>query len=141
MEDPRVLAALVASGVALVCSLAAAYFSFMASREKLREEYRVEFATERALRILLSRGWNLRSFETLKYHLKGFGDDELRKLLVGAGAIQFEVRDPEKIEYWGVVENTKGLLSSSDGGNFKLVGDPPRLSSISRSIVRTSNSN
>jgi hypothetical protein len=37
--------------------------------------------------------WRLRSFDVIKFHLGGFEDDDLRKMLVKAGAIlRIEVR-------------------------------------------------
>ena len=61
-------------------------------------------SAERAARNLLEcTTWKRRTFDTLKYHLGGFEDDELRKILIRAGAIRFE----EDVETWGLLERNK----------------------------------
>ena len=54
-----------------------------------REEHKTEFMAESTAKHFLShKSYTDRSFETLKKHLGGFDDDELRKILVRAGAIR-----------------------------------------------------
>ena len=54
-----------------------------------REEHKTEFMAESTVKHFLShKSYTDRSFETLKKHLGGFDDDELRKILVRAGAIR-----------------------------------------------------
>ena len=56
-----------------------------------RERMRTEFMAEQVARQLLeSERWQKRSFEAIKRRLGGFEDDELRKILVRAGAVRFE---------------------------------------------------
>jgi hypothetical protein len=56
---------------------------------RVREENKTEFQAEQtALHFLSHKNYTDRSFETLKKHLGGFEDDELRKILVRAGAIR-----------------------------------------------------
>jgi len=71
---------------------------------RLRTELRTEFMAEEAIRALLSHeDWTLRSFEAIKRRVKGFDDNELRQLLVRAGAVAFERRD-SSTELWGLRE-------------------------------------
>jgi hypothetical protein len=65
----------------------------------LQEQHKVEFMAETTARHFLShKGFTDRSFETLRNHLGGFGDDELRKILVRAGAIRVFREDGS--EWW-----------------------------------------
>ncbi|VXB70223.1 conserved hypothetical protein [Luteimonas sp. 9C] len=57
--------------------------------ERLRTEHKTEFAAEDTARHFLShRGYTDRSFDVLRKHLGGFEDDELRRILVRAGAVR-----------------------------------------------------
>lgn len=65
----------------------------------LQEQHKAEFMAEVTARHFLShKGFTDRSFETLRNHLGGFADDELRKILVRAGAIRV-FRD-DGSEWW-----------------------------------------
>jgi hypothetical protein len=65
----------------------------------LQEQHKAEFMAETTARHFLShKGFTDRSFETLRNHLGGFGDDELRKILVRAGAIRVYREDGS--EWW-----------------------------------------
>ena len=69
----------------------------------LREQYKTEYVAEETARhFLLHEGYTDRSFEVLKKHLGGFSDDELRKLLVRAGAIRTFREDGS--EWWRLLE-------------------------------------
>ncbi len=90
--------------VAVVTSV----FAFLIQRSKLRTEFRTEFMAEAAARILLTRpDWKKRSFEAISKKLGGFGEDELRKILVRAGAVRFEGKDGE---LWGLIERNESDL-------------------------------
>ena len=55
----------------------------------LREQYKTEFKAETTVRHFLNhRSYTDRSFEVLVKHLGGFEEDELRKILVRAGAVR-----------------------------------------------------
>jgi hypothetical protein len=58
--------------------------------------------------LLLTPRWTMRSFDEIEKKLGGFDGDELRKLLVRAGAIRFEGRDAT--EYWGLRERNEDQL-------------------------------
>jgi hypothetical protein len=65
----------------------------------LQEQNKVEFMAETTARHFLGhKSFTDRSFETLRSHLGGFGDDELRKILVRAGAIRVVREDGS--EWW-----------------------------------------
>jgi len=67
--------------------------------ERLRTEHKTEFAAEDTARHFLShRGYTDRSFEVLRKHLGGFEDDELRRILVRAGAVRTFREDGS--EWW-----------------------------------------
>lgn len=67
--------------------------------ELLKSQHKTEFMAEDTARHFLShKGFTDRSFETLRAHLGGFEDDELRKILVRAGAIRI-MRD-DGSEWW-----------------------------------------
>jgi hypothetical protein len=80
--------------------------SFLLNRQQFgnqlriqRELHKVEFMAETTARHFLShKSYTDRSFETLRKHLGGFGDDELRKILVRAGAIRVYREDGS--EWW-----------------------------------------
>lgn len=66
---------------------------------RIREENKTEFQAEQtALHFLSNTKYTDRSFETLKKYLGGFEDDELRKILVRAGAVR-TFREDES-EWW-----------------------------------------
>ena len=65
----------------------------------LQEQHKVEFMAETTARHFLAhKGFTDRSFETLRNHLGGFTDDELRKILVRAGAMRTYREDGS--EWW-----------------------------------------
>ncbi len=86
-----------------------AYVAFLIEERRFRKDFeldrdklRTEFMAEQVVRKLLdSEKWKMRSFEEIKKRLGGFDDDELRKLLVRAGAVRFEGSDG--LELWGLL--------------------------------------
>ncbi|MCG2592001.1 hypothetical protein LZ009_04325 [Ramlibacter sp. XY19] len=91
---------------ALLGALVGGGISFLLNRQQFRnqlrilqEQHKVEFMAEETARHFLShKSFTDRSFETLRNHLGGFEDDELRKILVRAGAIRV-FRD-DGSEWW-----------------------------------------
>ena len=64
-----------------------------------QEENKTEFMAESTAHHFLShKGYTDRSFELLKKRLGGFEEDELRKILVRAGAVRFIRKDGS--EWW-----------------------------------------
>lgn len=80
--------------------------SFLLNRQQFQnqlrlaqEQHKVEFMAEETARHFLGhKSFTDRSFETLRNHLGGFEDDELRKILVRAGAIRVYREDGS--EWW-----------------------------------------
>jgi hypothetical protein len=92
-----VVPALVALAVALLTSLG----TFWLQRERLRTELRTQFMAEAAIvHLLEDKRWGRRSFAAIQHRIGGFGDDELRQLLVRAGAVRFRSGTGE--ELWGL---------------------------------------
>ncbi|MEB3181963.1 MAG: hypothetical protein VKL59_23445 [Nostocaceae cyanobacterium] len=74
-------------------------------------QMRTEFMAEQVARQLLEHDkWKRRSFEAIKYRLGGFEDDELRKIIVRAGAIRFE--DSNGKEFWVLLSRNRHTLNS-----------------------------
>lgn len=84
-----------------------------------REGFKTDFMAEQTARHFLSHeSYTDRSFEALQKHLGGFSDDELRKILVRAGAIRNYREDGT--EWWRLlsrmdeyIENVRAEASPS----------------------------
>ncbi|UII20915.1 hypothetical protein [Fulvivirga ligni] len=80
----------------LIGTILGGLISYFLQRQKFnhdlqirREADKTDFIAETTARHFLShKSYTDRSFDTLKKHLGGFEDDELRKILVRAGAIR-----------------------------------------------------
>ena len=82
-----------------------------------REMHRTEFMAEETARALLShKGFTDRSFDTLRTHLGGFGDDELRKILVRAGAMRIYRDDGS--EWWRLVSRMDEFIEKKELGRI-----------------------
>lgn len=80
----------------------------------LREQFRTEYMAETTARHFLShRSYTDRSFETLSMHLGGFSEEELRKILVRAGAIRV-FRD-DGSEWWRLLSRMDGYIEKRAG--------------------------
>jgi hypothetical protein len=72
-----------------------------AQEARLRMEMRTVFMAEEAIRgLLMHSDWTLRSFEEIEKRVRGFDQNELRQLLVRAGAVAFTGKRGE--ELWGL---------------------------------------
>jgi len=77
----------------------------------LQEEYKTEFIAESTAKHFLNhKSFTDRSFETLKKHLGGFDDDELRKILVRAGAIRTYKKDGS--EWWRLLSRMDEYINN-----------------------------
>jgi hypothetical protein len=65
-------------------------------------------AENAAKSLLQDERWKKRSFKAIKNRLGGFEDNELRKILVRAGAIRFESDKGE--ELWGLISENQSDL-------------------------------
>ena len=80
----------------------------------LREQFRTEYMAETTARHFLShKSYTDRSFETLSRNLGGFSDDELRKILVRAGAIRV-FRD-DGSEWWRLLSRMDEYIEKRAG--------------------------
>lgn len=105
---------LMSAAIAAIVSLFVAVSSAWAAINRFKREYLLEFQAERLLRRLLSHPqWRLRTFKTIKYHVAGFDDDELRRTLIRCGAVRFQ--DNQGVEIWGLVERNSDLLEKEHG--------------------------
>jgi hypothetical protein len=100
----QVNAAIIAGGVSLSISLIVALLAI-----KRAMNLNPEFAPESvAHEILMERKCPYRTFRVLKYHLGGFTDDELRKILVRAGGIRLMAGGQE---VWGLLSRNRKFLA------------------------------
>ncbi len=102
----------------LIGIIAGGFVTFFTQRTQLRnellrvrEENKIEFQAEQtALHFLSHANYTDRSFETLQKHLGGFDDNELRKILVRAGAIR-TYRD-DGSEWWRLLSRNDEYIAS-----------------------------
>jgi hypothetical protein len=75
----------------------------------LKEQFKTDFMAEETARHFLShKSFTDRSFEVLQKHLGGFSDDELRKILVRAGAIRTFRQDGT--EWWRLLSRMEEYI-------------------------------
>lgn len=80
----------------------------------LKEQFKTDFMAEETTRHFLShKSYTDRSFETLNKHLGGFSDDELRKILVRAGAIRTYQEDGT--EWWRLLSRMDEYIENRRG--------------------------
>lgn len=85
--------------------------TFIIQERRLKAELRTEFMAEQAVKSLLENDkWKKRSFTAIKSRLGGFTDDELRKILVRAGAVRFSATDGKDKELWGLLSRNTDEL-------------------------------
>jgi len=91
---------------AILTALITSILAFLIQERKLRADLRTEFMAEEAVkRLLNSPKWEKRSFDEIKKRLGGFEDDELRKILVRAGAVRFTGENDH--ELWGLLNRNE----------------------------------
>ncbi len=80
----------------------------------LREQYKTDFMAEETARHFLNhKSYTDRSFDTLQKHLGGFNEDELRKILVRAGAIRIYREDDT--EWWRLLNRMDEYIEKKSG--------------------------
>lgn len=115
MED-KILPALIGAAVAVLTS-AIAYF---VQKAKLTNDFqqdvaqvRTGFMAESLVRALLEQYEQpFRTFVMIQHHVGGFSEDELRRILVRAGALRFMSKSG--IELWALYERVKCYKASWD---------------------------
>ena len=107
--EAAITAAVIAGIVSLITALLTALLTLRSAEHRLRAEFKLQFAAERVVHELLSdTRWSLRSFEVIRRHIGGFDDQDLRQILVRAGAIRFESR--LGTELWGLLSRNRHRL-------------------------------
>lgn len=99
------LGAAIIAGVVSVCISLIIALVAIKRAVNLRPEYAPEGV---AHAMLTDRKWRYRTFRVLKYHLSGFTDDELRKILVRAGGVRLTAGGQE---VWGLLSRNRKYLS------------------------------
>jgi hypothetical protein len=95
-------------------TLAVARWQFENQLKVIREQFRTEFVAEETARYFLNHKAHIyRTFDTLKKHLGGFGDDELRKILVRAGAVRV-YRRTDKSEMWYLLSRSPEIAARKE---------------------------
>jgi hypothetical protein len=91
---------------AVAAAFATARLAGRNERAKLREELKLEYSVETAIRHLLENpAYQKRSLRKIKHHIRGFPDDDLRRALVRAGAVAFGGSGDE--EKWGLLNRNR----------------------------------
>jgi hypothetical protein len=100
--------ALIAGSVSLVTAVLSALVTVFIAEKRVRRDFALDFAAERVAReLMLHARWPWRSFRVIKHYLGGFDDDELRRILVRAGAIRHT--SPKGVEVWCLLERNRSL--------------------------------
>ena len=77
----------------------------------IKLEHKTDFMAESVLIKLLShKSYTDRSFTTLKKHLGGFEDDELRRILIRAGAIRVYRNGDTNNEWWRLLNREEEYI-------------------------------
>lgn len=113
-------AALWSTFSALLGAIVGGGISFLLNRQQFRnqlrvlqEQHKVEYMAEETARHFLGhKSFTDRSFETLRNHLGGFTDDELRKILVRAGAIRLYRTDGS--EWWRLLSRMDEFIERKE---------------------------
>lgn len=105
--------ALITGAFVAVVGLVAPALTLYLSRKSLRTEYMAEAAIRR---LLQHPTWRRRSFQEISYHLPGFAADDLRRLLVRAGAVRMQSSNTnDSRELWGLLERNRDHVKDSFG--------------------------
>ena len=104
--------AIIASLSSLFGVIVGGIVSYFLQKQKLEHEFKLKLqenktenmAEQTARYYLKEEGFYERSFDHLKTKLGGFEEDEIRKILVRAGAVRFIRKDETKREFWCLVE-------------------------------------
>ncbi|PSB02621.1 hypothetical protein [Merismopedia glauca] len=93
----------------LATALITGLVTFSVQERKLKSELRTEFMAEQVAKTLLeNEKWKKRSFAEIQKRLGGFPEDELRRILVRAGAVRFVVEDGK--EMWGLLSRNQNSI-------------------------------
>jgi hypothetical protein len=104
----------------LMGTIVGGLLSYLLQRQRFQQELKIkqeenktEFVAERTVKHFLNhKSYTDRSFETLQKHLGGFEDDELRKILVRAGAIRTYRTDGS--EWWRLLSRMDEFIEKKE---------------------------
>jgi hypothetical protein len=107
---------------ALLGAAVGGLISYLLNRQQMRnqlallqQQHKTEFMAEDTARHFLGhKGYTDRSFEVLRKHLGGFEDDELRKILVRAGAVRTYREDGS--EWWRLLSRMGEFIERKEAG-------------------------
>ena len=103
--DTTLVAALIAVEVSAITGLVTSLHTV----KRLGRELMLVMQSEAIdTKLLQSPKWRLSMFKTLNYHILGFEEDELRQVLIRAGAVRSA--DAQGVETWGLLERVEDLL-------------------------------
>ena len=97
----------------LATALITGLVTFSVQERKLKSELRTEFMAEQVAKTLLeNEKWKKRSFAEIQKRLGGFEDNDLRRILVRAGAVRFLVKDEDEKEkeMWGLLSRNRDSI-------------------------------
>ena len=103
--DTTLVSALIAVEVSAITGLVTSLHTV----KRLGRELMLDMQSEAIdTKLLQSPKWRLSMFKTLNYHILGFEEDELRQVLIRAGAVRSA--DAQGVETWGLLERVEDLL-------------------------------
>jgi hypothetical protein len=106
--------ALLSFAASLIGAVVGAVAALTVAARMRERQYKLEDRSELLVRKLLEHQlWKLRTFKTIKHHVAGFEDDELRRILIRSGALRFE--DAMGVEVWGLLDRNLELLDREVG--------------------------
>jgi hypothetical protein len=128
-----IVTAVIAGVVALVVALITTSVAFLT----LQRQFKLEDAAERVARALLQKaGWRWRTFRMIQHHLGGFTPNELRKILVRAGAVRGVSKDGEEI--WGLFSEVSADIGIDQPDGKPLPDENPPAPKAKAARPRTS---
>lgn len=109
-SESAIMLATVISLFSLFVSICSAVAAYVIHRQRLEAEFKTQDSAEKLIRSLLEQpDWSKRSFDTIASKVGGFNGDDLRQLLVRAGAVRFY--SPDGKELWGLLSKNISDLS------------------------------
>ena len=121
----QINAAIIAGVVSLSITLIMVLVAIIFTNRNVHHNSNLEFAAEGVAReMLMDRKCPYRTFRVLKYHLCGFTDDELRRILVRAGGIRLTSVDRRSGGFSRGIASTSALRKSRKRQQLKLLSIP-----------------
>ena len=97
--------------ISILVAAITALVTLWIAQERHKREYKFEISVERTVLIFLSdKRFKSRKFDTIKRHIRGLKDDDLRKILLSVGAVCIE--NEEGDELWGLYDQINRKIGS-----------------------------